>query len=221
MIVKKMKVGIFDSGVGGKSVANSVSSAFPDLEILYLQDKDNLPYGDKSKDELIELTTPFIEKFKSENCDVILIACNTITTNIIEDIRSTTTIPVIGIEPMVKPAAKLTKSKIIAVCATPATLQSNRYKQLIDDYASGIKIIEPDCSKWASMIESSDNSKHLIHEQIIDVCKKGVDVIVLGCTHYHWIEDEICKITEYYNVSVIQPEQAIITRLTEVLKQLA
>ncbi len=119
---------------------------------------------------------------------------------------------------MVKSAAEHTKSNIVAVCATPATLKSERYAWLKKTYAKGIKVIEPDCSDWAYMIESDSINKRKIGERIDSACRAGADVIVLGCTHYHWIEKLINNITNGRAI-VIQPEQAIIARLRQVLAE--
>ena len=212
-----MKVGVFDSGIGGKLIATTIQKALPSAQIVYLQDKKNLPYGSKTKKQLEALITPFIKEFNRENCDAVVIACNTATTNCIEYIRSISSAPIIGIEPMVKPAAMQTKSNIIAVCATPTTLKSSRYKSLKYNFASGIKVLEPDCGQWSTMIEGNNMNRANLENQIRELCLAGADVIVLGCTHYHWIEEEIAAIASEFRVKVIQPEEAIVRRLKQVL----
>jgi glutamate racemase len=214
------KVGVFDSGVGGQSVVNAIQSDSPHLEIEYAEDKNNVPYGTKTPDELFSLTLPILNTLSINGCKVIVIACNTVTTTIIERLRAALPVPLIGMEPMVKPAAELSKSKVIAVCATPTTLASDRYKYLKNTYTNGIKVLEPDCSDWASMIESKDIDHQVIETRIRDVCAQGVDKIVLGCTHYHWIEEDIKKIADEYNADVIQPETAVVAQLKRVLEQL-
>jgi glutamate racemase len=211
-------IGVFDSGVGGESVVNAIQKALPSHEVIYTDDKKNVPYGEKSTDELYALSLPILNML-SIKCDVIVIACNTLTTNIIERLRTSLSVPLIGMEPMVKPAAEKTKRGVIAVCATPATLQSARYKWLKDTYASNVKVLEPDCTEWARMIESEQVDHEKIQKQISAVCEKGADVIVLGCTHYHWIEEEIQGIASKYGAVVLQPEQPVIEQLTKVLEQ--
>ncbi len=216
-----MKIGVFDSGIGGKSVVNAISRAYPEHEVIYLEDSENIPYGNKSVAQLNELLLPFIVKFVSKGCEVIVLACNTATTNSIEFLRASTDIPIIGIEPMVKPASMQSKSGVIAICATPATLKSKRYAWLKQNYAKNLTVIEPDCSDWAALIESSTLNEEKIAETISAVCDKGADVIVLGCTHYHWIENEIKQIANIHNVVVLQPESAIVRQLARVIEQLA
>jgi glutamate racemase len=213
-----MKIGVFDSGVGGQSVANAIQKELPDLEISVVEDKANLPYGTKTPEELHKLVLPLLQGMRDDGCEVIVVACNTVTTNIIETLRGELTVPLIGMEPMVKPAAEQTKSGVIAICATPATLRSNRYQWLKNTYAKGVKVLEPDCSDWASLIESNEINRTHIQEQIESVCQAGADIIVLGCTHYHWIEEIVCGVANG-RAEVLQPELPVIEQLKRVLVQ--
>lgn len=212
-------IGVFDSGVGGKSVADAIKKDRPNDKVIFINDRDNMPYGTKSPDQVLNLVLPKLHELENAGCDVIVIACNTVTTHHIAKLRELIKTPLIGIEPMVKPAALLTKSGVIAVCATPSTLKSDRYKWLKQTYASNVKIIEPDCSDWSYMIENNQLNHEKIKKQIADVCDQKADVIVLGCTHYHWIEDVINKYADG-RAKVIQPEPAIVARVNEVLRQL-
>lgn len=216
-----MKVGVFDSGVGGKSVVLAIKKAIPSLEIMYETDTKNIPYGGKSPERLLELAIPKIQKLEKNGCDVVVIACNTVTTTIIKQIREVIKIPVIAIEPMIKPASSLSKTKKIIVCATPTTLASPRYKELKDEYAQNIKIFTPNCSDWAYLIENNAHNQKNIESDLKTPLEEGADVVVLACTHYHWIEKEIDKIAAKYGASVIQPEQAIVARLKTVLSELS
>jgi Asp/Glu/hydantoin racemase len=148
-----------------------------------------------------------------------VVACNTVTTNLISQLRQEFKVPMIGMEPMVKPAAAATKSGIITVCATPRTLSSERYQWLKNEYAKGIEVLEPDCSDWAMMIESNTVDREKIAKIVQDSINQGSDQIVLGCTHYHWIEEEIRELAGN-KAQVIQPETAVIAQLKRVLAQL-
>lgn len=216
----KPKIGVFDSGVGGLSVANAIQAELPDYEVLYASDPNNLPYGTKTPQQIHEFVVPILEDLISRGCKIIVIACNTVSTNIIVTLRKEIKVPLIAIEPMVKPAAELTKTGIIAVCATPTTLASKRYKWLKDEYAKGIKVLEPDCSDWTLMIENNQVDHQKIYQRIDKACQDGADVIVLGCTHYHWIEEIIKGVTRG-RAKVIQPEPAVINQLKKVLERLA
>lgn len=214
-----MKIGVFDSGVGGLSVANAIKKAFPEHEILLKEDKENLPYGTKSPEELLKLVEPILNSLVSEGCRVIVVACNTVTTTIIGELRKRIDVPLIGIEPMIKPAADLTKTGVIAVFATPTTLASERYKKLKQEYATDIDVAEPDCSNWSYMIENNRQNELNIKQNTEAALAAGADVVVLGCTHYHWIEEEIKQLVKD-RAQVLQPEPAIINRLKTVIAEL-
>jgi glutamate racemase len=212
------KIGVFDSGIGGLSVANAIEKTYPRHEIIYVNDRKNVPYGSKTPEVLLGLVTPILQKLVADGCEVIVIACNTITTTLITQLREIIRVPLIGIEPMVKPAAEHTKTGVIAVCATPATLASERYKWLVSTYAADKTIIEPDCSQWSYMIEHNKVNDVYIAAQVDDMCNVGADVIVLGCTHYHWIEEKIRSMAAG-RAEIIQPEQAIIRQLQRILER--
>jgi len=214
-----MKIGVFDSGVGGLSVADAIRRALPELEVLLREDKQHVPYGTRPPAEILGFVIPIFEELIKEDCQVIVVACNTVSTTLITELRQRFAVPLIAIEPMVKPAAALTKSRVIAVCATPTTLASDRYKWLKQEYAAGLTVLEPDCGDWPLMIESDQIDRRKINKRINQVLAAGADVIVLACTHYHWIEAEITNLAAG-NATVLQPEQAIIKQLKRVLAQL-
>lgn len=215
----KVQIGVFDSGVGGLSVANYLEENLENIQIQLVQDTQNIPYGNKSPDLLLELVTPLLHRMVEDGCQVIVIACNTVTTNIINHLRKDISVPLIGMEPMVKTAAEQTKNNCIAVCATPATLNSDRYKWLKEQFASKVDILEPDCSRWSSMIEANQVEHQFIKKQMKDACQKGADVIVLGCTHYHWIEEEIQK-TVAGKAKVLQPVVPVAKQLKRIIEEL-
>lgn len=208
-------IGVFDSGIGGRSVANAIEAALPNDTVIFVNDTQNVPYGTKPPEQLLKLVTPILSKL-SESCDAIVVACNTVSTTLIGQLREIISVPLVAMEPMIKPAAELTKSGVITVCATPTTLASKRYQWLKDEYADGYKVIEPDCSDWSYMIETNTLDKQKIESAINHACEAGTDVIVLGCTHYHWIED-IITITAADRATVLQPEQPVIEQLKRVL----
>lgn len=215
-----MKIGVFDSGVGGLSVANAIRAALPDHEVLLREDKEHVPYGTRQPAEILSFVVPIFQALVDDGCQVIVVACNTVSTTLAGELRQQFDIPLVVIEPMVKPAAELTKSKIIAVCATPTTLASPRYHWLKTTYAAGIKVLEPDCADWPAMIEHNAVDQRKVAAHINESLQAGADVIVLACTHYHWIEAEIVALAAG-KATVLQPEQAIIRQLKRVLERLA
>ncbi len=215
------KIGVFDSGVGGLSVAHAIEKALPEHAVIFKNDSQHLPYGTKPPEEIMSYVVPILEDLVAQGCEVIVVACNTVSTTLIERLRKIIKVPLIAMEPMVKPAAGQTKSGVIAVCATPTTLSSQRYAWLKENYAKGIRVLEPDCSDWTRMIEDKQVDHDKITERIDAACEAGADVIVLGCTHYHWIEEDIQKIADKFGAKVIQPEGPVIEQLKRVLAGIA
>jgi glutamate racemase len=218
-VQKQIKIGVFDSGIGARHVINAIREELPGLEIIYKDDKAHVPYGNRSIDEIHGFVRPIFQEFVDEGCRVVVVACNTVTTNLIKQLRGEFDIPMVGMEPAIKPATEMTKSGIIAVCATPRTLSSERYAWLKNEFAQGIEVLQPDCSDWAMMIENNSVEREKVAEQIENVVSKKADVIVLGCTHYHWIEELIKQIAAG-RAAVIQPEKPVIEQLKRVLLQL-
>lgn len=212
-----MKIGVFDSGIGGLSVYNAVKQAYPNHEVIFKNDSGHVPYGTRNPHEILAFVVPIIQKMVDEDCQVIVIACNTVSTTLMPELKAKFSVPFVALVPMIKPAAEITRNGVIAVCATPTTLASPRYKELKHNFAQSITVLEPDCSDWASMIERNEVDEQKIAGRIQDVLNKRADVIVLGCTHYHWVEDTIKKLAGN-SAKVIQPEQAIVKQLTTVIE---
>lgn len=215
-----MKIGVFDSGVGGLSVANAIKKELPNLDVVLKEDKEHLPYGTKTIEQIYSYVKPIFQEFIDEGCQVIVVACNTVTTNLIGRLRQEFDVPMVGMEPMVKPAAANTKTGIIAVCATARTLTSQRYHWLKKEFAKNVKVLEPDVTDWALMIENNSVDREKVAETIESVIDKGADQIVLGCTHYHWIEQEIKQLAAG-RAEIIQPEGPVIAQLKKVLELVA
>lgn len=212
-----MKLGVFDSGIGGEAVTASLRQAFPQAEVITINDHEHVPYGSRTSEDVIKLTDTALQPLLNANCDVIVLACNTATAAAIEILRERyPEQQFIGLEPMVKPASLSTQSNVICICATPTTLASERYQNLKQKYAATITVIEPDCSGWATMIEQNDINEQLIEKTIDTACLKGADIIVLACTHYHWIRKLIERVAAGRAV-VLDPSGAIVRRVKALL----
>jgi glutamate racemase len=212
-----MRIGVFDSGIGGEAVTQALAREFPDADIMTVSDREHMPYGNKSSEDVIRLTETAIAPLLQSGCDAIILACNTATAAAIEHLRAAhPTQPFIGLEPMLKPAAALTKTGTIAVLATPTTLASERYLAAKSEFTAGVRVIEPDSSDWAKLIENSDLNRDKIDSVVNECLDADVDVIVLGCTHYHWIKHEIIE-TAGLKATVLEPSEAIARRLRELL----
>ncbi|HWT55830.1 MAG TPA: glutamate racemase [Candidatus Microsaccharimonas sp.] len=212
-----MKIGVFDSGIGGLSVANAIEKALPQAEVIFVTDKANFPYATKSPEQIWQGIIPIFEGLIEQQVDVIVVACNTVSTTLSGHLRDRfPIIPLVALDPMVKPAALETKSGIIAVCATPTTLASQRYADLKQEFASDITVLEPDCSDWSYLIENNQMNEAKIQKDIAPALEAGADVVVLACTHYHWIENEIKELSAG-RAQVMQPESTIVEQVKRVL----
>lgn len=211
-----MKIGVFDSGIGGQAIAEQLKKYFPAAELVVVNDQKNLPYGDKPTDQLRQLTDKAVQPLLG--LDVIVIACNSATTAAIDWLRSKyPDQKFIGIEPMIKPAANQTKSGVVGVCATPATLTSSSYQKLKTTHAKGLNIVEPNCASWAEMIENNTVNQAEINQTIDNLLEQRVDVIVLGCTHYHWIK-ELVEQRAGSQVAILEPSESIGRRVASLLR---
>jgi glutamate racemase len=212
-----MKIGVFDSGVGGEAVAAELRRLIPLATVVSVNDHAHVPYGGRPRAEIMKLTRAAVEPLVTMGCDAIVIACNTATTNAIQLLRHDfPQVKFVGLEPMVKPAAALTKTRTIAVLATPATLQSHRYAELKNEFTEGITVLEPDCSDWAGLIEAERSNEISLKDTLAPLLQQNSDVIVLGCTHYHWLKPDIEAIVGP-NVTILEPSDAIRSRLESIL----
>lgn len=213
-----MKIGVFDSGIGGRIVADALQKMFPGDEIIYRNDHANVPYGSKTPSEIRRLTLAAVKPLVEGGCAIIVIACNTATTNAIEELRSHyPSVFFVGLEPMIKPAASLTKTRAIGVYATPATIKSSGYLSLKEKWAHNISVIEPDCSSWATLIENNRGDEINVDAVVKELAAAGCDVIVLACTHYHWLKNRFLEATGSV-ITILEPTDAIAERVSH-LKQ--
>lgn len=204
-------IGIFDSGVGGIQFAKALRAVHPELQIKVIRDDKNMPYGNRTPREIQILTEAAIKPLL--NCQAIVLACNTATAYAIDYLRKEHPHKIfVGFEPALKTASKLTKTNQIAVLATPATLKSSRYLKLKQAYGTYLKIYEPDVATLAHQIETNSVSWLSLKRTISQLKRLDVDCIVLGCTHYHLIEDRIQEFAGQ-KIQVITPTQAVIRQI--------
>jgi len=192
-------IGIFDSGIGGLSIWKEITSLLPHEATIYLADSANAPYGEKSKDEIIQLCIKNTEKLIALGCKLIVVACNTATTNAIEILRKNYAISFIGIEPAIKPAGLKSSTKSIGILATKGTLNSRLFSETARKYLHGITIVEKIGKGLVPLIETnqmySDKMNTLLERYIHPMLQENIDCLVLGCTHYPFLIPQIKKIT--------------------------
>lgn len=215
-------IGIFDSGVGGASIWKEIRSLLPNEHTIYLADSRNAPYGPKGKDKIIELSIKNTELLLQKGCKLIVVACNTATTNAIGYLRSHYKIPFIGIEPAIKPAALQSKTKSVGILATKGTLSSALFNKTSDLFASGIDIIEQDGNGIVQLIENgklnSDEMKGLLELYIKPMKDANIDYLVLGCTHYPYIIPQLIELLPAH-VRIIDSVEAVAKQTKAVLEK--
>ncbi len=184
-------IGMFDSGVGGTSIWKEVRKLLPNEDTIFLADSKNAPYGEKSEAEIRSLSVKNTELLLGWQCKLIIVACNTATTNVIDYLRKTYDVPFIGIEPAIKPAALKSTSKTVGILATQGTLSSSLFHSTAENYAAGIQIIEQEGTGLVPLIElgkvDSEETRTLLKRYLTPMIAANIDYLVLGCTHYPYL----------------------------------
>ncbi len=214
-------IGIFDSGAGGLSVYREIRRILPSEKYIYFSDNANCPYGDKSRGFITERSRAITEFLLSEGCEAIVVACNTATAAAISTLRSEfPDIPFVGMEPAVKPAALGTGTGVIGVLATAGTLKASKYLDTKEKYADGIKVVEHVGQGFVELVESGildgPQAEKTVEASLRPLLDEGADKIVLGCTHYPFLKDVICRLAGP-GVEVIDPAPAAARHLADVL----
>lgn len=214
-------IGIFDSGIGGTSIWKEIHNLLPNENTIYLADSKNAPYGQKSKEEIIALSIKNTEFLLNQNCKIIIVACNTATTNAIKELRTKYTVPFIGIEPAIKPAANQTKTETIGILATKGTLNSELFNRAVKTY-SNIKIVEQVGFGLVQLIEEgkmeSEEMTNLLHSYLKPMVEANIDYLVLGCTHYPYLIPQIKKIIPNH-IKIIDSGEAVAIQTKKVLEK--
>ena len=207
-----MKIGVFDSGRGGEFIADGLRKNLPEHEFIVVNDREHVPYGSREDAEIIELTTNAIQPLIEAQCPIIVIACNTATMAAITALRERfPAIRFIGIEPMVKPAADISRARHVTVLATPLTLKSERYQHLLHEYADGLVIDQPNAAGWAATIERGE-ADTISFEEVAESVISGSDILILACTHYITLKERL--MLTFPGVHVLEPTEAIARQVT-------
>tara|TARA_B110000238_G_scaffold177273_1_gene199033 strand:+ start:53 stop:856 length:804 start_codon:yes stop_codon:yes gene_type:complete len=215
--MKKIQpIGIFDSGIGGLSVMAHIQSLLPDESLAYIADSFHAPYGLKSHHEILLRSKVIIDYLiNTKSAKIIVVACNTATAAAIKELREIYQIPIIGMEPAIKPATKSTKCKRVGILATNGTLESAKFSALLETYSGDIDFYTQPCPGLVEIIEQGKinnlSTKNLIQKYLNPFISAEVDTIVLGCTHYTFIKNII--------KNIMAPEVRIIDTGLAVAKQ--
>lgn len=220
--MSKQPIGVFDSGVGGTSIWKELNLLLPNESTIYLADSKNAPYGNKSKQDIIDLSIKNTELLIKKGCKIIVVACNTATTNAIKILRDQYDIPFIGIEPAIKPAALNTKTKAVGILATKGTLSSELFHKTSDLYSNGIKVIEQVGEGLVPLIEQghigSQEIKVLLKKYLKPMIDAEIDYLVLGCTHYPYLIPELLKLLPKH-VKIIDSGEAVARQTKAILEK--
>ena len=220
-MIQKNAIGLFDSGIGGTSIWKEVHSLLPNENTIYLADSINAPYGLKTKEEIIALSCKNTELLLELNCKIIIVACNTATTNAIQELRAKYKVPFIGIEPAIKPAALQSKTQTIGILATKGTLNSELFHKSVSNHPD-VKIIEQIGHGLVQLIENGDiNSpemEELLKSYLTPMIEKNIDFLVLGCSHYPYLIPQIKKIIPEH-VQIIDSGEAVAKQTLNILRQ--
>ena len=216
-------IGLFDSGIGGTSIWKEIHGLMPSESTIYLADSKNAPYGQKSKEEIIALSMKNTELLLEMNAKIIVVACNTATTNAIKELRAKYDVPFIGIEPAIKPAANNSKTQTIGILATKGTLSSELFNKAVEMYQD-THIVEQVGHGLVQLIEAgqigSPEMNQLLHTYLEPMIQANIDYLVLGCSHYPYLIPQIQKILPKH-IHIIDSGQAVARQTQKMLQEKA
>ena len=215
-------IGVFDSGIGGLSVLKEIHQLLPHENLIYVGDSAHAPYGDRSAQHVRERSQAIADFLLDQGVKAIVVACNTATAEAATQLRETMDVPVIGLEPAVKPAAQLSKNGIIGVLATQRTINSERLLGLTERYAKDTKVLAQACPGLVEQIEACKlnhpETEKLLKQYIHPLLDQGVDTLILGCTHYPFLLPAIRKITGD-EFQILETGKPVAEQLKRILKQ--
>ncbi|HEX5841818.1 MAG TPA: glutamate racemase [Pseudomonas sp.] len=216
-------IGVFDSGVGGLSVLGEIRALLPNESLLYVADSGHVPYGEKSPEFIRERCRLLAEFLLSQGAKALVLACNTATVAGVAELRELyPQLPIIGMEPAVKPAAAATRTGVVGVLATTGTLKSAKFAALLDRFASDVRVITQPCPGLVECIEAGELDSAAIRELlqgfVAPLLVEGCDTLILGCTHYPFIKPLLRTLVPE-SVSLIDTGAAVARQLQRLLRE--
>lgn len=215
-------IGVYDSGFGGLSVWRELHRALPRESLIYLGDGKNCPYGTKSEEQIRELAERAVGDLVERGCKMVVVACNTATAAAIEYLRDRFShIPIVGLEPAVKPACAMTRSKVVGVMATERSLAGRKFLSTLERYGQGVEVLKVVGEGFVEAVEADAEqepwTEELVRRAVEPMVERGADVIVLGCTHYPFLGDVIRRVVGDREVAVIDSGEAVEKRVESLL----
>jgi glutamate racemase len=215
-------LGIFDSGVGGLTVLKAIRELMPGEDIVYAADSGHVPYGNKSRHYIESRSLALAGFLVGQGAKAIVVACNTATAAAAETLRSRLSVPIIAMEPALKPAAAVTTSGVIGVLATEGTLASSRFAALLDRYGHDVRVVVQTCPGLVEQVEAGDldgpKTRLLVAQYTAPLVRQGADVIVLGCTHYPFLRPIIAELAGP-GITLVDTGPAVAQQVKRVLEQ--
>ena len=220
-----MKVGFFDSGVGGRCILAAFQRLCPEVETEYLADSAHCPYGNRSESEIRALSEACVKTLLKHGCGMIVVACNTATAAAIDYLRAKyPSIPFVGLEPALKPAARRSKSGIVGVLATAGTFNGRLYNETKAKFAKNVTVLAVQADEFVTLVERGETSgpkvERIVQKKVEPLLKAGVDQLVLGCTHFPHLKSVIEKVAAG-RAEVLDPSDAVARQAKKVMEAAA
>lgn len=209
-------IGVFDSGVGGLSVLRAIRAELPGEHLVYVADSGHAPYGDRPAEFIARRADAIISFLRRERAKAIVVACNTVTGAAIDALRARHALPIVAIEPAVKPAAAATRSGVIGVLATSVTLSSANFARLVEKFAQGTHVVTQPCPGLVEQVEQGDldsaETRALVRRYLAPLVEQHADTVVLGCTHYAFLRPVIEELARP-GVAIVDPAAPVAREL--------
>lgn len=217
-------IGVYDSGFGGLSVWREIHRRLPEESLLYLGDGKNCPYGGRSREEITAFASEAVERLIGEGVKMVVVGCNTATTAAVDALRAEwPDIPIVGLEPAVKPACLSSRTRRIAVLATAHSLQSDMFLNTARRYAADVEVIKVEGRGFVELVEASEEdspkAERLVREVVEPLLDKGIDRIVLGCTHYPFLVPHIERVIAGRDIQIVDSGEAVARRVEWLLER--
>ncbi|MCC7088312.1 MAG: glutamate racemase [Dehalococcoidia bacterium] len=214
-------VGMFDSGVGGLSVLKAFRQLAPTERVIYFADTAYFPYGPRPAPEVRKRSFAIVQRLVQSDVKLVVVACNTASAAALPDLREAFPVPFVGMVPGVKPAASRSRAGRVAILATPGTLDGELFARVVDDFGRGTRITTIPGSGLAELVESGQagtpRSREALRGLLGPEVQAGADTVVLGCTHYAFLQDDIRA--EFPHLSIIDTSEAVARRAVQVLDE--
>lgn len=215
-------IGIYDSGMGGLTVWREVRRALPEESLVFLGDGKNCPYGSRAREEIRRLADAAVARLVEEGCKMVVVACNTATAAAIDLLRTKyAPMPLVGMEPAVKPACLATRSGVVGVLATERSLDGDLFRRTAARYGEGIEVVAAAGRGFVELVEAdredTPEAEACVREVVAEMLARGADQIVLGCTHYPFLLPVLRRVLAGRDAAIVDPSPAVARRTVQLL----